>query len=443
LVDKYVWKRLLHIDSDYAAYTTYLLFFLHPYHFTIRSCSHLRLFENEEIKGYEDLEIDIFFTPAFQALIDVKYSAREAAQSTDLKTPFTDAFPAGFYEDKPSFDRAFEEEPPLCAKGLGECLASAETTDGTSFSVLHTNLATASDMVRTLHARLEPLLLFFVDAACAIDAADSNWEFLLAVETDANGAPEIVGFATVYRFYVYPDRCRLRLSQVLVLPPHQSRGAGKLIVDAVYDLATRLDAIDITLEDPTDDLRRLRDKKDLQAMLETPWVIEEASTLLTRVLSSKNKGKAPAIGENGAAAPRESNPSPLHPSAETLCKLQKEFRMSKQQARRMWENFMYAMATRKGSMELAAVKGMVLSWVETQVAMAKKGSEGKAIQETDKGFVMCRTKRKVAPGAVPVEEMTAEQMSRAVQAAVDDRIAEIHRTVVGRPLNIGDEGNLE
>ena len=34
-----------------------------------------------------------------------------------------------------------------------------------------------------LHARLEPLLLYFVDAAARIDVDDPKWEMFLAVET--------------------------------------------------------------------------------------------------------------------------------------------------------------------------------------------------------------------------------------------------------------------
>ena len=38
-----------------------------------------------------------------------------------------------------------------------------------------------------------------------------------------------VGFCTVYNYYAWPDRKRLRLSQILVFPPFQRQGIGQLL----------------------------------------------------------------------------------------------------------------------------------------------------------------------------------------------------------------------
>jgi len=52
--------------------------------------------------------------------------------------------------------------------------------------------------LQALHARLEPLLLFFVDAASPIDPEDEGWHLFMAVEQSEEGA-EVLGFATAYR----------------------------------------------------------------------------------------------------------------------------------------------------------------------------------------------------------------------------------------------------
>jgi GNAT superfamily N-acetyltransferase len=199
------------------------------------------------IKGYEGLEVDVFFTPSFQALVDVKYAAR-APGATALAPPFKDAFAAGFFEEKPAFDAAFEAEPPLALAELGEEVAAAGGRDGGALRVLRSTLAAAGPALRGLHARLQPLLLFFVDAAQSIDQDDPRWELLLAVETAGpGGAAEVVGFATLYNFWVFPDRRRLRVSQVLVLPPHQGRGVGSLLLRAASAVAERSGAVDLTV----------------------------------------------------------------------------------------------------------------------------------------------------------------------------------------------------
>jgi len=36
-----------------------------------------------------------------------------------------------------------------------------------------------------------------------------------------------LGLTTMYNFWAYPENVRLRLSQILVLPPYQEAGLGK------------------------------------------------------------------------------------------------------------------------------------------------------------------------------------------------------------------------
>ena len=55
------------------------------------------------------------------------------------------------------------------------------------------------------------------------------------------------GFCTLYSFYAYPDRVRLRVSQVLVTPPHQRCGVGRALLQAAYEAARARDAVDVTV----------------------------------------------------------------------------------------------------------------------------------------------------------------------------------------------------
>ena len=51
----------------------------------------------------------------------------------------------------------------------------------------------------------------------------------------------------MYSFFCYPDRSRLRVSQVLVLPPFQRQGVGRGLLQAVYALADTRNALDVTV----------------------------------------------------------------------------------------------------------------------------------------------------------------------------------------------------
>lgn len=59
--------------------------------------------------------------------------------------------------------------------------------------------------------------------------------------------PLQVGFCTVYAFYAYPESTRMRVSQILVLPPYQRQGVGRLLLQAVYRLADQQQALDVTV----------------------------------------------------------------------------------------------------------------------------------------------------------------------------------------------------
>ncbi len=101
--------------------------------------------------------------------------------------------------------------------------------------------------MQELHAHLQPLLLFFVDAASLISPEDDKWDIFLALEEAGDGCVEVLGFVTTYSFYVFPDRSRLRLSQILVLPNQQGRGAGGMLLKAVYAHADKANVVDITV----------------------------------------------------------------------------------------------------------------------------------------------------------------------------------------------------
>ena len=56
-----------------------------------------------------------------------------------------------------------------------------------------------------------------------------------------------MGFATAYRLWRFPETARLRLSQVLVLPPYQRRNVGTQLMHAAYACARQHGAADLTV----------------------------------------------------------------------------------------------------------------------------------------------------------------------------------------------------
>ena len=115
-----------------------------------------------------------------------------------------------------------------------------------------------------------------------VDQDDSSWELLLAI-ADTKDGPRVVrgigiifsihdplrhvlgstwgspthlrrvnttpqaGFATLYRFFSWPDAKRLRVSQVCVLPPFQKNGTGAQLLAAAAEHARITGAVDVTV----------------------------------------------------------------------------------------------------------------------------------------------------------------------------------------------------
>lgn len=79
------------------------------------------------------------------------------------------------------------------------------------------------------------------------------------------------GYTTIYLYYAYPHHRRPRISQMLVLPPFQGIGIGAKILEIIYNkFKDDPKVIDITVEDPSDDFRRIRNYVDAKLCKELP-----------------------------------------------------------------------------------------------------------------------------------------------------------------------------
>ncbi|KAG7227574.1 hypothetical protein INR49_005389 [Caranx melampygus] len=113
------------------------------------------------------------------------------------------------------------------------------------------------------HERLQTFLMWFIETASFIDADDDRWDFFLVFEKynkDGETLYATVGYMTVYNYYVYPDKTRPRVSQMLILPPFQGEGHGAQLLEAVHRFYCSLPKVqDITAEDPSENYVKLRD----------------------------------------------------------------------------------------------------------------------------------------------------------------------------------------
>jgi GNAT superfamily N-acetyltransferase len=205
----------------------------------------------------------------------VSSSGQDATTEASLRETMGRYILAGQVSSRGDFVRCAErdsEHSPAVAAGDAVSSYRVTTTSGDrQFSIFRHNLA-ASKEIRDYHKRMQLLMFLYIDGASFVDDTDSRWEIFVVLE-HVNGAPRyLVGYATVYPFSaIRPGKQldagfaeRIRISQVFILPQHQRGGHGSRLLSAIYENAHGRDAFEVTVEDPSEGFRLLRDMTDLR-----------------------------------------------------------------------------------------------------------------------------------------------------------------------------------
>jgi len=147
---------------------------------------------------------------------------------------------------------------------FGECIEKYEC-QGREFEVWWSRCGDdKAAEERGYHLRAQILALLLIDGASYIDVDDPNWEVFYVYEV-AGTRRFLAGFTTIYRFPVPIGgdvQDRVRVSQVVVLPPFQRQGHGNHLYGLVHKEADRCGAFEVTVEDPAPGMVALRDSFD-------------------------------------------------------------------------------------------------------------------------------------------------------------------------------------
>ncbi|KAI3862672.1 hypothetical protein MKX03_009784 [Papaver bracteatum] len=221
--------------------------------------------EDGKVYGYKDLKINIWLSSiSFHAYADITFESTSDGGKgiTDLKSALQSIFGESLLESKDDFLQTFSKETQYISdfSSNGKVVQFKNPRDhqngASSVEVIH--LPVTSIAVRELYGRLVPLVLLLVDGSSPIDISDPKWEIYLMVQkTDQKGdsSSKLLGFATVYRFYQYPDSFRLRISQMLILPPYQGQGHDLHLSEV---LKSAENVHDMAIGEPSDHLQQVR-----------------------------------------------------------------------------------------------------------------------------------------------------------------------------------------
>ncbi|KAF5183603.1 Histone acetyltransferase type b catalytic subunit [Thalictrum thalictroides] len=161
-------------------------------------------------------------------------------------------------------------------------------------------MAVNSMAVGELYCRLVPLVLLLVDGSSPIDVTDPRWEIYLAIESKSNDhgvvGIKLLGFAAVNRFYDNIGNSHLRISQILVLPPYQGRGHGRLLLEVINSVAVSENVYDVTVEKASDYFQHVRTCFDMHRLLDFEPIKHDISSAALH-LKQGNSSKKPFKGQ--------------------------------------------------------------------------------------------------------------------------------------------------
>ncbi|KAL5697652.1 histone acetyltransferase [Ranunculus cassubicifolius] len=279
--------------------------------------------------------------------------------------------------------------------------------------------------VGEFYCQLVPLLLLLVDGSSPIDITDSSWSLYLAVESKKDDKGEIymklLGAAAVYRFYYYPESSRLRLSQILVLPPYQGKGHGRRLLEVLNSVAVSENVYDLAVEEPSDPLQSLRTQIDLNRLL-TFSPIKEAVTSFASQLKHENLSKKTQKVQSDLPA-------------SVIDETRKLFKIHKKQILQCWEILIYLELDHKDSKVMENFKTLITERTRDDVIgnAGAGGDGGKQIIETpneyddhETTFVMFRPSDNVQVENVNAEiQENQENIEEQLKELVDIRMKEI------------------
>ncbi|KAL0734911.1 hypothetical protein Bca4012_011121 [Brassica carinata] len=294
-----------------------------------------------KIYGYQGLKINVWINSiSLHSYADITYKSTTNGVKgiTDLKSALQNIFAETIVDSKDEFLKTFSTEKDFIRNMVsnGEVVHSG-VIDGSSINALVApsdlqvlRMEIGSPNAGLLYSRLVPLVLLFVDGSNPIDVTDPDWHlYLLIQKKEHKEEPlyQIVGFTAIYKFYRYPDRLRMRLSQILVLPSFQGKGFGSYLVEVVNKVATAENVYDLTVEEPSEKFQHIRtciDINRLRAFDPIKQDIDSAVETLTKGKLSKK-----------AQIPR------FTPPLNAIEKVRETLKINKKQFLKCWEILIY------------------------------------------------------------------------------------------------------
>ncbi|XP_073047720.1 histone acetyltransferase type B catalytic subunit-like [Primulina eburnea] len=242
--------------------------------------------EDGRIYGFQGLQINVWISSvSLHSYADISFdsSSDGGKGKTDLKSSLQNIFAQNLFEKKDDFLQTFSSEYNY----VKNIVSSA--------GVLQNNASNSCNSNSTDCWTLKYVYYCATDTGSnPIDVTDSSWQIYVQVgKGQQDSCNTLLGFAAVYRFHRYPTGMRLRLGQILIVPPYQRKGYGRTLLKVLNNVAISENACDLTIEEPVDSLQHVRACIDVQHLLDFESIHKSLDPLVS-LLKHKTCQEQPA-----------------------------------------------------------------------------------------------------------------------------------------------------
>ncbi|WVQ78755.1 histone acetyltransferase type B catalytic subunit [Cryptococcus sp. DSM 104549] len=257
--------------------------------------------EHEKIFGYKGLDIKLrFASGSLKQCLDITYDDKLSSTATppdEIESTLYKFIPPDYTKSALEFKMTVAEDaekfkplgekvgsyakPAVRSKGKGkgkgkgnasaDAALDEDSEDAVVFEMYKATWSTPG--FREYHRRMQLFILLFIEGGSYVHEDEDAWEFITLFERRKRPSSDIftyhfVGYVSVYPFWCFPDRVRLRLSQFVILPPYQQQGHGsKLYATLFQHMLARPEVAELTVEDPAEAFEDLRDRNDLRYLV--------------------------------------------------------------------------------------------------------------------------------------------------------------------------------
>lgn len=242
--------------------------------------------ESEQIFGYKGLSIDLAFDcKSLKTLLVVKYKEKLSKDVKNIEDIMSKFLNKGDYiiNSESKWIESIENEEKESGFELPiDKIVNEYERDGKKYKVYKfEDLYNEESIGHKLLKRSQIFTLLFIEGGSYIDLKDKRWGGYFIYESNDDDEKDVfIGFVTYYKYWKFINSkefdnntegypYRGRISQIVILPPFQGKGHGIEIYKIITNEWIKdFKCYEITIEDPNEAMDEIRDRVDLQRLMD-------------------------------------------------------------------------------------------------------------------------------------------------------------------------------